>query len=179
MAHMAYGWIPYASRGVAKAGHCHLPPSDTSNTESGRRGMARGSSERRSGQDVGGDWLRRVCFSLQDIALWKLPRLRATKDTPDGTEGPDPSGRLMTQGGPCWVPLSGQFKVRGNVKVKLLIMIAAVTASGLKPVLWLSCLVDILGELGIISRWLFQNDKGYQQPLSFFEEGLYAMQFAI
>jgi len=77
------------------------------------------------------------------------------------------------------VPLSGCFKARGNAKVKLLIMIAAVMASGLKPVLWLSRLVDVLSDMGITSGWLFQNDLGYQQPLSFFEEGFYATLFAI
>jgi len=70
------------------------------------------------------------------------------------------------------IPLRGHFKVRGNAKVKLLIMVAAVMASGLKPVLWLSRLVDMLADLGITSGWLFQNDKGCPQPLSFFEEGL-------
>jgi len=36
------------------------------------------------------------------------------------------------------VPLSSKIKARGNAKVKLLIMIVAITASGLKPILWLS-----------------------------------------
>jgi len=76
-------------------------------------------------------------------------------------------------------PLRGHFKARWNAKVKLLIIVAAVTALGLKPVLWLSRLVDVLSDLEITSGWLFQNDKGYPQPLSFFEEDFYATLIAI
>jgi len=56
---------------------------------------------------------------------------------------------------------------------------AAVTASGLKPGIWLDRLVRTLEKLGVTNGWLFQDDKGIQRPLSYFEDGFHTRLFAI
>jgi len=121
--------------------------------------------------EMGAFFLAGYCGSFQGFELLKILLM----ELKDQIRCEDSRHEVAHVG----ISLRGHFKARGNGKVKLLIMVAAVTASGLKPVLWLSHLVDMLADLGITSGWLFQNDKGYPQPLSFFEEGFYATLFAI
>jgi len=112
-------------------------------------------------------------FFILPIILWKFPWGQAAKDTCDGTRGSAGITRW-----PMWVPLSGHFKARGNAKVKLLIMIAVVSASKALA------MVILIGQH---PRRTWNNLVGsskititsYQQPLSFFEEGFYVMLFAI
>ena len=41
------------------------------------------------------------------------------------------------------VPLAGQFKLRGNLDQNLLVVVVE-TASGLKPIVWVDRLVELL-----------------------------------
>jgi hypothetical protein len=77
------------------------------------------------------------------------------------------------------VPLFGRFKARSSALSKVLILMAAVTASGLRPGLWAQRLVDTLGRLGITTGWVFQDEKGGQRPLSHFADGFYRILFAV
>lgn len=78
------------------------------------------------------------------------------------------------------VPLFGRFKARSGSEVRILIFTAAETASGLKPGLWVSRLVDIIDKSG--SRrtgWLFQDKDGSQKKMSAFEDDFYDRLFDI
>jgi hypothetical protein len=66
--------------------------------------------------------------------------------------------------------MAGRFKQRGNAEQKLLLFVAAETASGLQPLKWTLRLVEILQHQGIMQGWLFQDEKGRQRRMSFFEE---------
>ena len=62
---------------------------------------------------------------------------------------------------------------------KVLILMAATTASGLRPALWTQRLVDTLALLGITTGWVFQDEKGVQRPLSYFADGFYQILIAV
>jgi hypothetical protein len=55
------------------------------------------------------------------------------------------------------LPLYRKFKSCGNANSYLLCMIAAETASGLKPLLWTKRLLATLDRIGLKSDWLFQE----------------------
>jgi hypothetical protein len=44
------------------------------------------------------------------------------------------------------VPLSGSFKLRGNMDQNLLLFVAAVTRTGLTPLVWVDRLTRVLDE---------------------------------
>jgi hypothetical protein len=71
------------------------------------------------------------------------------------------------------IPMRGKFKQRSNEIVNILCYCVAVTASGLKPALWVDRLVKTLEELEITSGWLFQRDKQRQMKMSEFSESFY------
>ena len=73
----------------------------------------------------------------------------------------------------------GRFKARSNAEKKILVFLAAVTNSGLRPVLWLDRLVKLLEDLEIFSGWLFQDGDGNQRTMSSFSEEFYRILFAI
>jgi hypothetical protein len=73
----------------------------------------------------------------------------------------------------------GHFKVWSNAEKKILVFLAAVTASGLRPAMWLDCLVKILERLGIFSSRLFQGAQGEQWTMTSFSEEFYHVLFAI
>jgi hypothetical protein len=58
----------------------------------------------------------------------------------------------------------GRFKVRSNAEKEILVFLWSVSASGLQPGLWVSCLDQSLESLGILSGWLFQGLHGDQRP---------------
>jgi hypothetical protein len=68
------------------------------------------------------------------------------------------------------LPMAGRFKQRGNAEQKLLLFVAAETASGLKPLLWTTRLIDVLSSQEITQGWLFQDKEGRQRRMSYFEE---------
>jgi hypothetical protein len=73
------------------------------------------------------------------------------------------------------LPLYGRFKSCGNSISHLLCMIAAESASGLKPLLWTVRLLKILDEIGPKSDWLFQNDDpgGSRRSMNSFNDVFY------
>jgi hypothetical protein len=73
----------------------------------------------------------------------------------------------------------GRFKARSNAKKKILVFLLAITDSGLRPVLWLKRLIQLLENLSIFSSWLFQGPQGEQRSMSSFSEEFYIILFAI
>jgi hypothetical protein len=71
------------------------------------------------------------------------------------------------------IPLAGRFKLRGNMDQNLLVYVAAETASGLKPLLWVDRLINLLEGTGIVSGWLFQGPDGEQLKMRHFEERVF------
>ena len=71
------------------------------------------------------------------------------------------------------VPLAGRFKLRGNMDQNLLVYVAAETASGLKPMVWVDRLVDLLEADGIVSGWCFQGADGEQLRMNHFEDRIF------
>jgi hypothetical protein len=73
----------------------------------------------------------------------------------------------------------GRFKARSNAEKKILVFLSAVTSSGLRPLLWLDRLVNVLADLDIFSGWLFQGTQGKQRAMSSFAEEFYRVLFLI
>jgi hypothetical protein len=80
---------------------------------------------------------------------------------------PNPTGDLPPYFG---VPLAGRFKLQGNMDQNLLLFVAAETASGLQPLLWIDRLIDILGKKGVSTGWAFRDEHGQQSKMSDFED---------
>ena len=121
--------------------------------------------------EIGAFFLTACCASLRGFELPKivLSELR-NQIVLESRHGETPH---------VGIPLRGRFKARSNAIERLLVFTAAVTASGLKPGIWLDRLVRTLENLGITNGWLFQDDKGIQRPLSYFEDGFHTRLFAI
>lgn len=71
------------------------------------------------------------------------------------------------------IPLAGRFKLRSNQEQKMLLLIAAETASGLSPVTWIQRLIQTLESKGVQSGWLFQTSNGDQMRMTDFENLFY------
>lgn len=71
------------------------------------------------------------------------------------------------------LPLAGRFKLQGNMDQNLLLFVAAETASGLKPLLWVDRLITSLEDQGVTSGWAFQDKNGRQLKMSSFEEQIF------
>jgi hypothetical protein len=71
------------------------------------------------------------------------------------------------------LPMSGRFKLRGNMEQNLLLFVAAETQSGLKPLLWANRLVETLESVGVVKGWAFQRSDGSPQHMSDFEEAIF------
>ncbi len=69
--------------------------------------------------------------------------------------------------------LTGRFKKRDQHVRTILVPIAYVTASGLKPGVWMERLIDLLDKIGIRSGWLFQDRDGDQYKMSHFDDDFY------
>jgi hypothetical protein len=71
--------------------------------------------------------------------------------------------------------LYGRFKSCGSANSHLLYMIAAETASGLKPLMWTKRLLATLEKTGPKSDWLFQdNDRcGTRRSIASFNDNFY------
>jgi hypothetical protein len=112
------------------------------------------------------------CGSMRGFELPKalLTNLRNSLHLEDGHHGHRPHAGIF---------FLGRFKARSNAEKKILVFLAAVTDSGLRPALWLDRLVKILEGLGIFSGWLFQGAQGEQRPMTSFSEEFYRVLFAI
>jgi hypothetical protein len=75
--------------------------------------------------------------------------------------------------------MMGHFKARSNAIKKIVVPMAAVTASGLEPGIWGKRLVDVLEECGITLGWLFQDRYGNQRRMASFGDKFYRVLFAI
>jgi hypothetical protein len=73
----------------------------------------------------------------------------------------------------------GRLKARSNAEKKILVFFLAITDSGLRPVLWLKRLVQLLENLGIFSGWLFQGPQGEQRSMTSFSEEFNRILFVI
>jgi hypothetical protein len=73
----------------------------------------------------------------------------------------------------------GILKHRAMRRKKILVFLAAVMDLGLRPALWLDCLVKILEGLGIFSGCLFQGAQGERWTMTSFSEQFYRVLFAI
>ena len=82
----------------------------------------------------------------------------------------EPSGDLPPHFG---VPLAGRFKLQGNMDQNLLLFVAAETASGLRPLVWVNRLIDLHGEKGITTGWAFRDEHGRQSKMSDFEDVIF------
>ena len=71
------------------------------------------------------------------------------------------------------VPLAGRFKLRGNMDQNLLVYVAAETASGLQPMVWVDRLVGLLESDGIVTGWCFQGSNGEQLRMHQFEDRIF------
>jgi len=78
------------------------------------------------------------------------------------------------------VPLSGRFKLRGNMDQNLLLFVAAVTRTGLTPLAWIDRLTGVLEEFfGLTTGWAFQDANGRPAKMSDFEEKIFDKLVAI
>jgi hypothetical protein len=73
------------------------------------------------------------------------------------------------------LPLYGRFKSCGNANSQLLCMIAATTASGLRPLMGTKRLLATLDRVGLKSDWLFQEDDwcGLRRSMASFNDEFY------
>jgi hypothetical protein len=112
------------------------------------------------------------CGSMRRFELPKalLTNLRHGLHTETGPHGHPPHAGIF---------FLGRFKARSNAEKKILVFLAAVTESGLRPALWLDRLVKVLENLGIHSGWLFQGPQGEQRSMSSFAEEFYRVLFVI
>jgi hypothetical protein len=112
------------------------------------------------------------CGSMRGFELPKalLTNLSNSLHLEDGHHGHRPHAGIL---------FLGRFKARSNAEKKILDFLAAVTDSGLRPALWLDCLVEILEGLGIFSGWLYQGTQREQRPMTSFGEEFYRILFAI
>ena len=112
------------------------------------------------------------CGSMRGFELPKalLTNLRHTLHLEDSPHGHRPHAAIF---------FLGRFKARSNAEKKILVFLAAVSASGLQPALWIDRLVTILEAHGILSGWLFQDNQGEQRPMRSFSEEFYRVLFAI
>ena len=112
------------------------------------------------------------CGSMRGFELPKalLTNLRHTLHDKDESHGHRPHAGIF---------FLGRFKARSNTEKKILVFLSAVTSSGLRPVLWLKRLVQLLENLGIFSGWLFQGPKGEQRSMNSFSEDFYRTLHAI
>jgi hypothetical protein len=112
------------------------------------------------------------CGSMRGFELPKalLTNLRHSLHEETGSHGHRPHAGIF---------FLGRFKARSNAEKKILVFLSAITDSGLRPVLWLKRLVQLLENLGIFSGWLFQGPQGEQRSMTSFSEEFYRILFAI
>jgi hypothetical protein len=67
------------------------------------------------------------------------------------------------------IPMTGKFKLRGNMNQNVLLYVAVETKSGLKTRLWVDRLIEALGETGVTTGWAFQRPDQTQATMSDFE----------
>jgi hypothetical protein len=103
------------------------------------------------------------CESMRGFKLPKalLTNLRHSLHEGTGSHGHRPHAGIF---------FLGHFKARSNVEKKILVYLSAITDSGLRPVLWLKRLVQLLENLGIFLGWLFQGPQGKQRSMTSFSE---------
>jgi hypothetical protein len=68
------------------------------------------------------------------------------------------------------IPMTGKFKLRGNMDQNVLLYVAAETKSGLKPRRWVDRLIEALGEEDVTTGWAFQRSDQTQSTMSDFED---------
>jgi hypothetical protein len=67
------------------------------------------------------------------------------------------------------VPLVGRFKAEKGEQCHIIPM-AAVTHSGLQPLLWINRLIEEREYQGLYTGWAFVDDEGEQAAMSYFNE---------
>jgi hypothetical protein len=69
------------------------------------------------------------------------------------------------------VPLIGRFKAEKGEQRHIISMMAE-TQSGLKPLLWINCLIEEYEIQGRTKGWAFVDNEGKQAPMNYFSEAI-------
>jgi hypothetical protein len=82
--------------------------------------------------------------------------------------------RLHEQANVC-LALRGRVNGEALEEACHLVPIAAVTAYGLTPRLWVHLLVEAYAHFGIMNGWMFQNKKGEAERMGFYEPYMFKL----